>query len=664
MARRINISTKINLFLLFVVFLPLLAMLIVVYVQVKQNTDALVEQNLGTLAAEAGVDVDRLIDNALKDVLLCADAPVLRSGGANSLAAKLAELKRIKKTAARLDDLVLIDQGGTVLGSVSYGTDRETWLSAWFDWRDSKGFNLARRGTAAVVTERARRAPFWLVVALAVPIYDYHGQVQAVLGARLRMAEVWRLLERIDVGETGALYVIDAQGNAVYHPSAAQRLRPLEPAELREALVGSETHGMFEYAPVKGHRLICSYRHLAGYDLFKGIGWTLAITREVDEMSDLARRMQAQVLAFSTGCFIFLLVLGGLLSRHIVKPINTLVRATEGIAAGNLNVRTSVRSHDELGELARSFDKMTLDLQRAILSRDEEIAERRRAEQLLQKARDELEHRVHARTAELAVANDNLKRELTERERAERELKNLTAELERSNKELQEFAYVASHDLQEPLRMVSSYTTLLSRRYKGKLDESADDFIGFAVDGATRMQKLINGLLQYSRVGTKGKQFEPTDVNDIFAQSVNNLTFAIEENEAQVTRDELPVVMADDVQLVQLFQNLIGNAIKFHGETLPQVHVGVRQEGETWIFSVKDNGIGIEQEYRERIFVIFQRLHGRQEYAGTGIGLAVCKRIVERHGGHIWVESESGAGSTFLFTIPIRAIPKKEEPST
>jgi light-regulated signal transduction histidine kinase (bacteriophytochrome) len=201
--------------------------------------------------------------------------------------------------------------------------------------------------------------------------------------------------------------------------------------------------------------------------------------------------------------------------------------------------------------------------------------------------------------------------------------------------------------------MVASYTQLLARRYKGKLDADADEFIGYAVDGALRMQRLINDLLAYSRVGTRGKPFEPTNCNDVFNHAVANLRAAIEENGAVVTHDRLPTVMADFTQMVQLFQNLIGNAIKFHSDRRPEVHVAARQNDAKWLFSVRDNGIGIAPEHYERIFVIFQRLHGRGEYPGTGIGLAICKRIVERHKGRIWIESEVGKGSTFYFTIPV-----------
>jgi PAS domain S-box-containing protein len=242
--------------------------------------------------------------------------------------------------------------------------------------------------------------------------------------------------------------------------------------------------------------------------------------------------------------------------------------------------------------------------------------------------------------------------DITERKRVEEALKNTMADLERSNRELEQFAYVASHDLQEPLRMVSSYTKLLGERYHGKLDKDADEFIGYAVDGASHMQRLINDLLAYSRVGTRGKPPESVPADSALDRALENLKFAIAEGNAEVTREPLPTVMVDDVQLSQVFQNLIANAIKFHGDDPPRISVACREHGPEWIFSVRDNGIGIDPQYLDRIFIIFQRLNPRGRYPGTGIGLAVCKKIILRHGGRIWAESESGKGSTFFFSLP------------
>jgi light-regulated signal transduction histidine kinase (bacteriophytochrome) len=295
---------------------------------------------------------------------------------------------------------------------------------------------------------------------------------------------------------------------------------------------------------------------------------------------------------------------------HISSAIEELRAGTEMVAQGNFGYRIGGQRRDELGRLARNFDQMAAQLESTTVSKKE-----------LQAARDALSGRM--------------------------------AELTRSNAELDQFASVVSHDLQEPLRMITAYMNLLQTQYGGKLDKDADEFIGYAVDGTKRMQGLINDLLTYSRVGTRGKEFAPTDCNEVLARALLNLITATKESGARITHDHLPTVLGDEFQLGQLFQNLIDNAIKYHGATPAQIHVGCERDGGMWRFAVKDNGIGIDPEYAERIFVIFQRLHTRQEYPGTGVGLAICKKIVERHRGKIWVESEPRKGSTFYFLLPI-----------
>jgi PAS domain S-box-containing protein len=269
--------------------------------------------------------------------------------------------------------------------------------------------------------------------------------------------------------------------------------------------------------------------------------------------------------------------------------------------------------------------------------------------------------RAHRSPEGVAVHMQGIVMDVTERKEAQEVLKHRealerrSAELKRSNDDLQQFAYIAAHDLQEPLRMVASYTQLLAKRYKGRLDSDADEFIAFAVDGAHRMQVLIGDLLAYCRVGTTGNELRETSSEAALEQALLNLQGAILENGGVVTHDPLPSVIADGAQLVQLFQNVVGNAIKYRSAELPRVHVSAKKNGgNEWIFSMRDNGLGIDPQYFEKIFVMFQRLHGREEFSGTGIGLTVCKKIVERHGGRMWVESEPGKGSTFYFALPER----------
>ncbi len=292
--------------------------------------------------------------------------------------------------------------------------------------------------------------------------------------------------------------------------------------------------------------------------------------------------------------------------------------------------RSGTRQTCELELVEKSGNKFYVQLESLTegpnLSRTavSDITDSKKAQEALRKAHDELEIMVNERTAELA----------------------------HSNAELEQFAYIASHHLQEPLRTISSFTQLLAMRYKDKLDKEVDKFMYHIVDGASRMQRMIEDMLEYSRVDVAKKTFEPIDFEDIFMQVMTNLKVAIEQNEAIVTHDPLPAVTADATQMVQLFQNLLSNAIKFRSKEKPRIHISARKKENDWIFSVRDNGIGISPKFFGHLFQLFQRNHSRSEYPGTGIGLAICRKIVERHGGNIWAESEVGKGSTFYFTLP------------
>ncbi|MHC4598527.1 MAG: PAS domain-containing sensor histidine kinase [Planctomycetota bacterium] len=332
-------------------------------------------------------------------------------------------------------------------------------------------------------------------------------------------------------------------------------------------------------------------------------------------------------------------------TRGTVEYVNPKYTEVTGYEASEIVGRSTA----ELGELATEAARQLWD---AIADGEEWhgdfVARKKSGEPYWESASiSAIRDRHGSITHFLKVAED-----ITKRKVAEQKLARTLEELERSNLDLEQFAYVASHDLQEPLRVVTSYLDLLKRRYGGRLGPDADKFIVYAVDGVSRMGALIADILAYSRVGTKGRPLQPTDPEVALDQALANLGATVEESGASITRDPLPTVNGDASQLVQLFQNLIGNAVKFRGTSPPRIHVSAGQEGEEWVFSVRDNGIGIEEEYSDRIFKIFKRLHVRTKYPGTGIGLAICKKIVERHGGRIWVKSEPWKGSTFFFTIP------------
>lgn len=337
--------------------------------------------------------------------------------------------------------------------------------------------------------------------------------------------------------------------------------------------------------------------------------------------------------------------------KHHKKSVLCLPILRQDALIGMLYLENSLITNaftpERLAVLDLLAAQAAISLENALLYTDleQENGERKRAQAALRKAHDELEMRVRDRTAALNKSNHQLQGEILERRQAE-------ADLARSNAELEQLAYVASHDLQEPLRMVASYLQLLEQRYRNSLDADAHEFIGFAVNGAKRMQSLIDDLLTYSRIGTRAMPLQPVDCAAVVATVQHSLRMAIADGDAQVSFSSLPVVMADVTQLTQLFQNLLANAIKFRSEKRVRIHVGAEMDGDYWRFAVQDNGIGIAPEYFGRIFEMFQRLHSQRLYAGTGMGLAICKKIVERHGGRIWVVSIPGQGATFYFTLP------------
>ncbi|MFL6130199.1 MAG: sensor histidine kinase [Mycobacteriales bacterium] len=339
------------------------------------------------------------------------------------------------------------------------------------------------------------------------------------------------------------------------------------------------------------------------------VAGALALGRLGDAGGPVADRIDPAyriAVLIAVGLVALLVVLAVGVRRVVTRPISALAGEVRRVVDGDFEVAVVGTGPREVVELAGDVDRMR--------------------------------RRILAELAALRAATERLDSQ--------------AQDLERSNTELEQFAYVASHDLQEPLRKVASFTQLLERRYHGQLDARADQYIAFAVDGAKRMQILINDLLAFSRVGRLLHEHVEVEADDLVAQALSNLSMAVEETGTEVTVDELPRVSGDVSLLTGVFQNLISNAVKFRGATRPRVHVGVRDAGDRWEFSVADNGIGIPPEYADRIFVIFQRLHPKDAYPGTGIGLAMCRKIVEYHGGRIWLDTDTGAGATFRFTLP------------
>ncbi|WP_192257431.1 sensor histidine kinase [Mesorhizobium silamurunense] len=455
---------------------------------------------------------------------------------------------------------------------------------------------------------------------LSTPLRARDGELVAVLVARLGTESLAATVDRrAGLRATDEAYLISIDGKFASRPRllggvAKGGLTLDGSAAARRCLEHND-----------GLDVSNDYRGVPAITVFRWIPrYGLCLITKLDQAEAFATiRELGHDLTIAGGVLMLAAVgISGFLARTITHPIRLIEAGARRVARGERAVTLPESSNDEIGRLARAFNAMTA----ALANREGEL-------------------RAHAATLEQRVAEKT------------RELDLRASELARSNVELERFAYVASHDLQEPLRMVASYTQLLGRRYKGRLDADADEFIHFAVDGAARMQALINDLLAYSRVSTQANAFEAIDCNVVVERALANLHAAQVENRAIIRKPELPTIVADNFQMVQLFQNLIGNAIKFRRDQIPEVDIAARREGQEWVFSVSDNGIGIDPKYIDRLFAIFKRLHTRAEYPGTGIGLAICKKVVERHGGRIWVESELDRGSAFFFTLPCREEP-------
>jgi signal transduction histidine kinase len=452
-----------------------------------------------------------------------------------------------------------------------------------------------------------------LLITISAPIHSSNGELLGVLATNLDPQKMNSIIsQRTGLRQSDDAFLVNASELFVTQPRFIS-----DPAILS---LGVHTVAVKNCLQHNGSVVSANdYRNIPALIVYRWLPERqLCLIVKMDRAEALApvNALGNLILLISGIALLIASLLAYWLARSVTIPIQKLVQATIEIGSGKLNTNIEVKSKDEIGQLANAFSQMTKNLKKTLVSRDDLLAE------------------------------------VKERKKAGEKLARALVDVQRSNKELEQFAYVASHDLQEPLRMVSSYTQLLAQRYADQLDEKALKYINYAVDGAVRMQGLINDLLTYSRINTRGQPLELIDTHAILGEAIRNLFAAIEENRAIITNDDLPTIRADPTQLLQVFQNLVANAIKFHGKNPPRVHVSVQDMGNEWKFSVKDNGLGIDNRYADKLFVIFSRLHTREEYPGTGIGLAICKRIVERHGGRIWFESKLGKGSTFYFSLP------------
>jgi signal transduction histidine kinase len=600
--------------ILLVLFAVLPALGVVIYTAIEQRRDGLNNARVEALrlVRMAAHNHDQSIESARQLLATLAELEIVRRGDAERCRTLLVHLLELHRIYANLG---LMSPDGRLLAAAEPLSDTGDTAEPEFFRKvtASRHFEVGEYHVSRI-TKKA-------TVNVGYPVLTANGELSVVLFAFLDLNWLYSMLGDADLPAGSSLTVTDQnritllrypdpEGKFVGEPLRAPRRPGPRPVE-RTSISRGRDGVLRLYAFAKlGHMV----EEPAGIAVGVPIAQAHASANATLHRNLLALGA-ATLLALGAAWF------GG--DFFLLRRLRRLLATTQRLSHGDLSARTGVATGDgELHQLARAFDEMAESLQ-------QRVAERERAEANLKALNEDLEQRVAERTLEL----------------------------KRSNEDLEQFAYVASHDLQEPLRMVTNYLQLLENRYKSELDPKAQDFIQIAVDGAVRMHQLIGDLLTYSRVGTAGKAFTPTSVNDVLRNALLNLKIAAEETGARIHSDELPRVNGDPVQLTQLFQNLVGNAMKFRSDKPPEIGISAQpaplQDGAAgWHFSVRDNGIGIPSKDFDRIFLIFQRLHTREKYPGTGIGLALCKKIVERHGGRIWVESEPGQGTTFHFTLP------------
>ncbi len=622
-SKKPTIAKKLSLWFLVVALLPLILFGYVSYDNARKTMKQEVTNNLISIADNKARQIENYILEKERDIAALVNTPtiidaiekfnvVFKENGIDSpeysaIDEEFRPFLAYYQEQFRYYDLFLISSEGNIMFTVikedDFGTNLKT--GPYKNSELAKVFDRAYTLVETAVSDFKYYAPSnGPATFIAAPALKEGNAIGAVV-FQIENEEAYELMQDYTgLGKTGETLIGSKIGNEAvfvnplrHDPQAAFRRKvPIgfeEALPIQEAVQGRKGSGLsIDY---RGKEILAVWRYLPSPR------WGMVVKIDTQEAFAPVFKMRNWSLIIGITTVFAVVLLAFLISKSISDPIIALHKGAEIIGGGNLDHKIGITSKDEIGQLSRAFDTMTDNLKKITASRDE--------------------------------------------------LNKVMLELERSNKELQQFAYVASHDLQEPLRTVASFTQLLERRYKNKLDSKAKEFIHFAVDGAIRMQKLIDDLLAYSRIGNQNNSFEPTDCNSLLAQAISNLSVAIDESHATITHDTLPIVVSDPSEITQLFQNLISNSIKFRSERIPRIHVSAKQKGDEWLFSVQDNCIGIDPNYKDRILKIFQRLHSKDKYAGTGIGLAICKKIIERHNGELWVESELGKGATFYFTL-------------
>ncbi len=630
-----SIRFKLTIMFLFISVIPLVIISIMTFNNYKSSLEQTRISELRYIAAykadrieyyfhnlKAGIKIAQTLYNIKWNLPVLTKYDNDRNNPAYARAVKTLDGQLINmQNVMELSDIILINPGG----DIAYLSSPSNFSNSLEEIINPSEMNVLKNDRERVFfsdifLNRATGSRPSMVI--AVPVYDFGNKYIGIIAYLLDMKYIYNLIQDVTgLGKTGETLVAKEFGNRVVFlnplrqdPNAALKRYVLmgdrPGAPVQEAVRGKTGTGILP--DYQGDMVIASWRYIPV------INWGMVAKIDVSEAFSQVEKLKNLAMMIFMIIFALCAVLVFFMARSISEPIKRLSNGAEIIGKGSLDHKVGIGTKDEIGKLSRAFDKMTSDLKKITASRDE------------------------------------LDNEITERKKAEQALK-------RSNENLEQFAYVASHDLQEPLRMMASFSELLERRYKNRLDSDADEFIGFIVDGAKRMQKLINDLLAYSRIGRPGTAYQDIDCNNTLAKVISSMINSIEEKGAVITNDELPVLPGIESEFIQLFQNLIGNAVKFHGNDSPRVHISAERQPGHWLFSVKDNGIGIESQYKDKIFLIFQRLHARGEYPGTGIGLSICKKIIESRGGRIWVESESGKGSVFYFTIPIKGEDENEQ---